>query len=82
MIITMPSVRHTGSQYVRHLLRSALPEHTLRSEPDQGFVTDHTYDAHMPAFRQWLERRMRGVLMTDQEGKDRLFAALARLEGE
>ena len=55
MIITMPTVRHTGSQYVRQLLRSALPEHTLRSEPDHGFVTDHTYGGHMPAFRQWLE---------------------------
>lgn len=40
---------------MRKLLRSALPEHTLRSEPDHGFMTDHVYDTHMPHMRTWLE---------------------------
>lgn len=55
MIVVMPTVRHTGSQYLRQLLRSALPEHTLRSEPDHGFMTDHAYASHMEHLLVWLE---------------------------
>ena len=55
-MIVAPTVRHTGSQWLRQALSQQYEEVSIRDEPRQGcFITDHTYDGHMKYFKRWVE---------------------------
>jgi len=53
----MPTVRHTGSLFLRDILCAAGYERvTLRGEAKPlSLVFDHVYDLNMPRFDRWLE---------------------------
>ena len=63
-MIVAPTIRHTGSQWLkRELVCQGYEQLTLRSDPAEGaFMTDHLYDTHMEHFKKWVQAGARVVI--------------------